>query len=156
MHPQPSPASWRLASRLTGTFQGQLFHGQLASTAATPQRLIACLYRRRRFPPITSLRFVAHEVKVPSDDQIAVDAHDLVSLTSICTRPVDASEPSRGNAPDGNFSLTMFVIGVPPMCPPLWPLPRHHWNGRKTVKGGPFDDLCAVGEVHESPTRPIH
>jgi hypothetical protein len=23
---QPSPASWRLASRLTGTFQGQLFH----------------------------------------------------------------------------------------------------------------------------------
>src|SRR4030095_794167 len=70
------------------------------------------------------------EVKVPSDDHIAVDAHDLGSLTSICTKPVDASKPSRGNAPDGNFSLTMFVIGVPPMCPSLWPLPRHHWNGR--------------------------
>jgi hypothetical protein len=28
--------------------------------AATPQGLIACLYRRRGFPPITSLRFVAH------------------------------------------------------------------------------------------------
>jgi hypothetical protein len=31
MHPQPSPASWRLASRLTGTFQGQLFHLRFAS-----------------------------------------------------------------------------------------------------------------------------
>jgi hypothetical protein len=67
MHPQPSRASWRLASRLTRTFQGQLFHGQLASTAATPQGLIACLYRRRGFPPITSLRFVAHQIGHPID-----------------------------------------------------------------------------------------
>ena len=29
--PQPSRASWRLASRLTRTFQGQLFHSRFAS-----------------------------------------------------------------------------------------------------------------------------
>jgi plasmid stability protein len=41
-------------------FRGSFFTASLHPLAATPQRLNACLYRRRGFPPITSLRFVAH------------------------------------------------------------------------------------------------
>jgi hypothetical protein len=41
-------------------FRGSYFTSGLHPPDATPQRLIACLYRRWGFPPITSLCFVAH------------------------------------------------------------------------------------------------
>src|SRR6266852_5880520 len=42
-------ASWRPVSRLTSTFQGQLFHPRLASTGATPQRHGGCLYNHQSY-----------------------------------------------------------------------------------------------------------
>jgi hypothetical protein len=42
-------------------FRGSYFTSGLHPPDATPQRLIACLYRPWGFPPITSLRFVAHQ-----------------------------------------------------------------------------------------------
>jgi hypothetical protein len=41
-------------------FRGSYFTSRVHPQDATPQRLIACLYRRRRFPLIPSPRFVAH------------------------------------------------------------------------------------------------
>jgi hypothetical protein len=41
-------------------FRASSFTPGLHPPGATAQRLIACLYRRRGFPPITSLRLVAH------------------------------------------------------------------------------------------------
>jgi hypothetical protein len=46
-------------------FRASFFTPRLHPRGATAQGLIACLYRRRGFPPITSLRFVAHSIHTP-------------------------------------------------------------------------------------------
>src|SRR2546426_5395436 len=49
-------------------FRGSSFTSGLHPLDATPQRLIAYLYRQRDFPSITFLRFVAHiQVMLSSD-----------------------------------------------------------------------------------------
>src|SRR6266487_3391608 len=57
---EPSPASWWLASHLTGPFRASCFTPREPPLDATAQRLIACLDRRWRFPLIPSPRFMAH------------------------------------------------------------------------------------------------
>src|SRR6266508_3682298 len=46
-------------------FRASYFTPGLHPPGATAQGLIACLYRRRGFPPITSLRLVAHVAYLP-------------------------------------------------------------------------------------------
>jgi hypothetical protein len=55
--------AWRLGGLHRASpvpFRGSCFTSGLHLPDATPQGLIACLYKRRGFPPITSLRLVAH------------------------------------------------------------------------------------------------
>jgi hypothetical protein len=69
-------------------FRASYFTPGLHLPGATAQRLVACLYRQRGFPPITSLRLVAHlgvfllrrlrKVEASCEDGFAVDDHHLV------------------------------------------------------------------------------
>jgi hypothetical protein len=81
-------------------FRGSYFTSRVHPLDATPQRLIACWYRRWRFPLISSPRFVAHcmiallhalwaqqpdsRSRLPCDPPIALPGQwsDLVSITS--------------------------------------------------------------------------
>jgi hypothetical protein len=61
--------AWRLGGLHRASpvpFRGSCFTSGLHLPDATPQGLIACLYKRRGFPPITSLRLVAHSCPATS------------------------------------------------------------------------------------------
>jgi len=47
-------------------FRGSSFTSGLHPPGATPQGLNACLYRHWGFPPISSMRFVAHSASFPT------------------------------------------------------------------------------------------
>jgi hypothetical protein len=47
-------------------FRGSYFTSGLHPPGATPQGLNACLYRHWGFPPISSMRFVAHSASLPT------------------------------------------------------------------------------------------
>src|SRR5882724_5858262 len=55
-------------------FRGSFFTSGLHPPDATPQRLTACLYKRRGFPPITSLCFVAHPSRLPTSHLGSVES----------------------------------------------------------------------------------
>jgi hypothetical protein len=95
MVPPPSLASWRPASRLTSTFQGQLFHVGVASPGATPPALNACLYRHGGFPPISSMRFVAHSAAFPMEVNNVLRRSGRDIMAPLCDKS-PASMPSAG------------------------------------------------------------
>jgi hypothetical protein len=96
---QPSPASWRLASRLTGTFQGHAAHRSRASCPAEPQRLTGALIEPVGISPIPSMRFMAHK-----------SFH--ITSSKAMQKKIDLSSPRcvfRGNFPHHNPNLDLIL-----------------------------------------------
>jgi hypothetical protein len=75
-------------------FRGSSFTSGLHPPGATPQGLNACLYRHWGFPPISSMRFVAHSASFPTEvkDVVARFAQGRAVAAAHVTEMGDAGE----------------------------------------------------------------
>jgi hypothetical protein len=126
-------------------FRGSCFTSGLHPPDATPQGLNACLYRRRGFPPITSLRFVAHYDQL-NEDVVGLDLVEVDALLITGDLAANNANPEQWCAtkPAPNFigGGKMLLINFPAVPTRIFlvGVDRCHGSaGRHIDKRGYFD-----------------